>query len=202
MNIDAAIKSLSERRKLFHSEADFQHELAWELKTQNEYLDIRLERPLGKTGIKYIDLFAHDKQNIGIELKYKTKRLEFTIMNENFRLASHAATNLARYDFLKDVQRLEELKKEGLIDIGYAVFLSNVSAYWNGNKNESTLSQDFYISENEEISGTLSWVPGIKVSSVGKDRLSDLNITGNYNSHWENYSEVNNDIFRYLIFEI
>jgi len=55
-----------------------------------------------------IQLSGGDR-SLGIELKYKTRALSLEINGEWFRLKDQAAQDIARYDFIKDLHRLEEL---------------------------------------------------------------------------------------------
>lgn len=44
-DIHTVIKSLSQKRRIFHLESDFQFALAWEIKSLYPECDIRLEVP-------------------------------------------------------------------------------------------------------------------------------------------------------------
>lgn len=64
-------RQLGERRPIFHSEADFQHDLAWEFRAQNLARQLRLERPF-RVGERpaHVDLVAATSSGlVGIELK-------------------------------------------------------------------------------------------------------------------------------------
>jgi len=74
------IKKLSENRPVFHSEFDFQHELAMLIKTEWKPQKIRLEKPINlqdhiQDNKLELDIFLEVAKNekVGIELKYKTK---------------------------------------------------------------------------------------------------------------------------------
>jgi len=73
--ISEAISTLAMHRPLFHSEADFQHALAWELHHRLPDTRIRLELPvLHNHKLLHVDIWiVHEKQTIAIELKYKTR---------------------------------------------------------------------------------------------------------------------------------
>ena len=70
----------------------------------NEYIDIVLDSPDGKTGI---------------ELKYKTTAKDGTLYS------NQGGQNNGKYDFIKDISRLERAKNGKLIAKGYALFLTN-----------------------------------------------------------------------------
>ena len=55
-DVDTVMAKLSSARRLFHSEADFQHAFAWVLHEVNPSLNIRLEVRQDKR--EYVDLFC------------------------------------------------------------------------------------------------------------------------------------------------
>ena len=79
MDIYAAIELLSYKRKIFHSEADFQFALAWEIQELNPTCHVRLEYvPAAIVPTMHIDIFVHQKSEmIPIELKYLKKRIKY-----------------------------------------------------------------------------------------------------------------------------
>ena len=123
--IPDCLSSLSTRRKIFHSEADFQFEYAWELRTQG--IAIRLEVPL--KGVGEVDLFVPSQKEVKtdhiIEFKYKTTKLLCQQGSEAFALKQHGAQPLGRYDVLKDVERIQRSGKPGFV-----IFLTNDPLYW------------------------------------------------------------------------
>lgn len=46
LDIEKCMKSLSEKRPIFHSEADFQFALAWEIQKEYPKANVRLEYPI------------------------------------------------------------------------------------------------------------------------------------------------------------
>ena len=73
IDINAAMNRLSEIRPLFHSEADFQHALAWQLQKQYPDVSVRLQyRSPHLTQRGYVDIWLADgAECVAIELKYK-----------------------------------------------------------------------------------------------------------------------------------
>lgn len=57
-DIEAVLQSLSTVRPVFHSEADFQHALAWALRDGQVVRDVRLDRPHGLERV-YVDIWGH-----------------------------------------------------------------------------------------------------------------------------------------------
>lgn len=186
------LEELSEERPLFHSEADFQYSLAWKIKQEISKCDIRLERPyLSKVGKVELDIFANaDGCKVGLELKYVTREYEKQIGNESYALKTHSASPLRRYDFIKDVQRLENLLLNGDIDIGYAIFLTNDSSY---RANARGQGAAFDISTEIRI-GDHAWDEGTSISSTGKSRKNNIAIRKDYVLNWINYGEFKFDI--------
>jgi hypothetical protein len=81
------LSSLARRRPVFHSEADFQHQLAWEAHMADPTMEVRLEtRP--RRGIRLDLLFSRPERGLftAIEVKYLTARLSSTVAGEEFVL--------------------------------------------------------------------------------------------------------------------
>ncbi len=199
------LKELSVTRPIFHSERDFQHELAWLIHKKGH--SVRLEFPIRHNNKKntYLDILVNPKSKhpIGIELKYKTKKINnFKIGNEKFSLTNHAAVPLGRYDFWFDVFRLETLFKLKIISVGYAIFLTNDSAYWNSAR-KNTNGFNFTMHKRDNVKGILKWNIEPKIKSVGKNRMHNIKLNGNYNLKWNTYSRnFNNVNLNFLILEV
>lgn len=71
-NIMRAIDSIKEKRKVFHSEADFQFALAWEIKRLYPEVDVRLEY-----AYKVDDKIYHIDILVMIEGKFIATRKSF-----------------------------------------------------------------------------------------------------------------------------
>ena len=74
IDFNLLLATLANKRPVFHSEADFQHALAWELQLLYPNVNIRLEyRPPGFDRRNYMDIWVIDEDKaIAVELKYKT----------------------------------------------------------------------------------------------------------------------------------
>jgi hypothetical protein len=128
------LRTLATNRPIFHSEADFQHALAWEIHTAKPAASIRLELPVQIDGSRriHLDLLVEaDKERYVLELKYKSIAMMAQVNGEQFALLNQAAQDFGRYDFLKDVMRLERYVAWAPNSIGYAIFISNNALYWN-----------------------------------------------------------------------
>ncbi|RNJ76908.1 MAG: hypothetical protein EB830_02965 [Nitrosopumilus sp. H13] len=199
-----AMNSLSELRPAFNSEADFQHALAWEIHKRNPDYKIRLEyRPPTINEKIRIDLWIIDSQNNNhaIELKYNTQKVFVRINNEDFDIVENVADDHARYDFLKDVVRIEKFAKINSNTFAYAILLTNVPTHWKDTGNRNVIDADFRIYEDRQIHGVLSWSNSASPGST-KDRESSLDIKEKYIAKWNDYSVVTSSSagkFRYLM---
>jgi hypothetical protein len=64
-----------------------------------------------------------DGRRVAFELKYLLRDLTTTIDDELFSLPNQSAQDTPRYDFAKDVARLEVLTSEGYADDGFSIAL-------------------------------------------------------------------------------
>ena len=129
LDIQKLMADLSIHRPIFHSEADFQHALAWQIHEVMPDCGIRLEFPPFSDKRMYLDIWLSTSR-IAIELKFATRKLECEWNGENFSLRDQSAQDVKRYDFLKDIQRLEQVVMDGNADAGFAVLLTNDHLYW------------------------------------------------------------------------
>ena len=77
----AALSALADERPVFHSEADFQHSLAWTIREQHPVIRPRLERPV-KLGSQrgHVDVWLEERAGeTVIELKYGTRKADFVV---------------------------------------------------------------------------------------------------------------------------
>jgi hypothetical protein len=199
------LNQLAAERPIFHSEADYQHALAWKLHEVYPHSEIRLEyRPVHNEPL-YTDIWLRINANvIAIELKYVTRKLDVVIAGERFVLANHGAQPLRRCDFLKDVVRLERCIDAYRSGRGYVVMLTNESAYWWPTLGRQTTDAAFRIHEGRTLEGAVRWSDAASEGMTRK-RESDLAIRGNYALQWRDYSTIPVDRagrFRYLLIEI
>lgn len=206
-NIMRAIDSIKEKRKVFHSEADFQFALAWEIKRLYPEVDVRLEYAYKVDDkIYHIDILVMiEGKFIPIELKYKTLKKLMIVDDEEFTLRNHGAQDLGKYDFIKDIVRLETLLSEDskFVD-GYAIMLTNDPSYWNGSTRKNTCCAAFDIGNDKEIRGSLKWAEHTSEGTM-KNREKPLVLLGEYKMKWHDYSyfdEKRNGTFKYLAVKV
>lgn len=132
LDIEEMLQHLATTRPLFHSEADFQHALAWSVHKSVPNTVVRLELPFRTdASSEYLDLqFTNGSQSLAVELKYKTRRFPFQHAGESFFLKQQGAQDRGRYDFLADVERLERFVAEKRATAGCAILLTNDPSYW------------------------------------------------------------------------
>ncbi len=164
--------------------------------------EIRLEYPLGESEYCDIVCITHGTK-IGVELKYKTKTHKHVAKDgEVFNLKNHGAQDCCRYDFLKDISRLEKWIQTGHIKHGYAVFLTNDHLYWEQSKDKSTVDEQFRIHDGKNMEGRLCWDKNAS-SGTMKNRETPINLHDTYTMKWEDLPHENADCpFRYLCIPI
>lgn len=205
LDIHDVMTQLAVERPLFHSEADFQHALAWAIHRRMQDADVRLELPhaLPHRAI-HLDLWVrHGDTALAIELKYPTRAFVADIGGEEFALKNHAAQDLLRHDFIKDIQRVEQIVagRDGVT--GYAILLTNDPLIWRRGK-ESSIDAAFHLWEGRTLSGTVGWTERAGAGTT-KGRETPLRLHGTYDLHWRDYSEPDpaHDVrFRYLAVQV
>lgn len=206
IDIPEVMEALARQRKAFHSEADFQHAFAWELHLRQPEASIRLEKPL-RTDTKNLHLdflIEHHDKSVAVELKYKTRSLKLNLDGEDFHLSSHSAQDLGRYDFIKDICRLEEITSAISDCEGWAILLTNDTAYWKTPQNTGTVDAAFRLTEGRILTGNLAWTDQASAGTK-KNRERDLSVTGQHKLTWDDYSTVTSprySAFRYLAVKV
>jgi hypothetical protein len=189
LEVSEILASLAKKRPVFHSEADFQHAIAWEIHHRFPDAAIRLERPVEVNGqFLHVDVWIiRGTEHIGIELKYKTRDLSVDLSGERFRLRGQSAQDIGRYDFVKDIQRLEQLAAATRDFAGYAILLTNDSAYWADPAKHATIDASFRINNGRLLKGTLAWGANAGVGTM-KNREGPLMLRDQYVVRWTDYS--------------
>jgi len=205
VRMDQVLSRLAEQRPIFHSEADFQHGLAWQVRCMNPDSQIRLEtRPT--RGVRLDLLVCVDGVRIAVELKYLVAGFTGVVAGERYELPSQAAQDISRHDVVKDVVRLERLVAEGWADVGWSVTLTNDSCYWRPGRKPEPIDASFRLHEGRSLSGTLGWAPHAGTGTTHK-RDVPLLLAGTYVCRWRDYSTVADSrgreaAFRYLCFAV
>jgi hypothetical protein len=202
LKLDKVLYTLARSRPVFHSEADFQHALAWEIHTLMPSASIRLEAPAPDKRIRLDLLVAFDAERYAIELKYKTKAMTAKVADEQFSLRNAAAQDVGRYDFWKDVARLEQCVESTASSLGYAVFLSNDPLYWI-ERQRANLSEEFSIHQGRKVpcGVGMRWAERAAPGGI-KGREKPMVCNSSYACSWKDYSTVGGKVFKYLLLAI
>jgi hypothetical protein len=205
LDLDRLLERLAVARPIFHSEADFQHALAWQIQVDNPAARIRLEtRP--KRGV-HLDVFVHlASERVAIELKYLAARFEGVVAGEVFDLPNQGAQDISRHDVVKDLVRVERLLAEGLADSGWVIALSNDSSYWRPGTKSDPIDAMFRVHEGRSFSGVLHWSSRAGAGTT-RGRDQPLTLQSVYTCGWRDYSTVTSAAgravpFRHLSFAV
>jgi hypothetical protein len=203
LDIRPIMEKLAERRPVFHSEADFQHELAWELRECIPDCEVRLERPIIGAFRGAVDIvILWQGVQYGLELKYLTRKLDIIHNSEPFNLKAHGATDLRRYDICKDIWRLENFNS-AYGGRSMVVVLTNEAAYWKSPQHDRHFDAAFRVFEGRSLSGILGW-DNAASSGTTKGRTSEISLRSEYQLFWQDYSDLGNTAgrFKYLLIEV
>jgi len=193
---------------VFHSEADFQHALAWQIQRSNPAAQVRLEVRFDyPDGPAYLDLLVRDKGcQLAIELKYLTCSLSAEVLGEKFSLKQQGAHDVIGYDCVRDVVRIERFVAHNPGARGYVIILTNEGIYWRAPAaGRGSFARDaFRIHEGHVLEGLLCWNekagPGTR-----RGREDPHHLKGSYSLNWRSYSEFagqKNGTFKYLLIPI
>ena len=203
-DVNKLIEDLARERPVFHSEADFQHALALHINKVVLNASVRLEYKPDREKREYIDLWLPSRE-VAVELKYLTRGLDFDHKCERFSLRDQGAQDTRRYDFLKDIQRLEQLSASKRTDVqaGLAILLTNDHLYWDPPTRETNDAQ-FRLHAARTIKGKMEWSPETSPGTK-KGREAPICLRDPYDLKWQEYSEVGDGAsrrFRYLAIHV
>jgi len=183
--VATVIEELRRRRPVFHSEADFQHAFGQAVHSLAPDVEIRLE--VRQENAEYLDLLCFGRSGrTAIEFKYVTAGWQGNdgLTDEVFRLRHHSATDLARRNFVFDIERLERFCASRAGTNGFAILLSNDASLWSRPRSERpTRDREFRIHEGRELSGTLRWAEGAFEANARQ-------LLGTYVTNWTDYTAV------------
>lgn len=206
MDVLLPLSKLRNKRKLFHSEADFQFALAWEIQLLYPGAGVRLEYCPAAAPSMHIDIIVEYEGNAyPIELKYKTLKTEIAVENERYSLKSHGAQDIGKYDFLADIQRIEYLSRRlPAFHQGFAIWLTNDPLYWSRPSRENTIAPAFSLHQGASKQGVMAWAAHAGPGTT-KGRTDAIRLTGQYWIQWQEYSRIGsgrNGCFQYAVIRI
>jgi hypothetical protein len=200
-SIKQEMKKLAQKHPFFYSKEAFKNALKHQL--QEKFRVIENKDFHGCV----VDLWVEDpysEQCYAIYLMNKLGRLTTHLENRLIELKNHGAQDIGRYDFLKQVEKLEKITTGSDNIKGIAILLTNDHLYWSEPTRANTVDSYFRIHENRILTGELKWMEHASAGTT-KDRENPLVIKGTYKLQWKHYSTVSNKRhgeFRYLAVHI
>lgn len=183
-------------------------------------VDVVEETVLFRHSRIYVDLWL-PRLGMAIELKYRTRGLECLERSsdldppcERFSLADQNAQDHGRYDFLRDMTRLEWVVADRPdAGRGMAVLLTNDPLYWcpPDPKKPETFDASFRLHEPPKgkprcLPKTMEWAKGVGGAKKGKE--CPIVLGDSYTLDWQDYPLVEKPenakyrAFRYLAVEV
>jgi hypothetical protein len=200
--VERALGRLAQRRPVFHSEADLQLALAWQLQLADTDMRIRLEHRMATTPRVELDLLLElGGRRLAVELKYPRAALSMELDDEAYDLRLGAA-DVESYAVIKDIWRLERLVLEGLADEGCVIVVSNNRVLWQpGTPGREALWDAFRLTDGTTLAGRREWRPTDK-----KWPGEPIELSGRYELVWRAFATVEAGVgareFRYLILHV
>lgn len=192
--IRTAMGDLAKTRPVFHSEADFQHALAWAL--QDAGCAVRLEVPWrGDPPIPRIAIVvSKDGERAALQLEYWQKSASLVHEEEAFELVTEAAQDVVRYDFWKDVSRVERLVAGGDFGFGCVLVLTNDPSYWRPTR-PGGIDEVFRIFEDHPPRRSMAW--SRLDTGTSKGRKGTITLQADRRCEWSDYAKVGGQQLRW-----
>lgn len=196
------MRELAQVRPIFHSEADFQHELGCLIRSKGRR--VRLERPF-KTPLKF-ELDLEVDGEIAIELKYKKALLKYTSDTELFDLSSAGAYPDNRFKIINDAKRVRDLVDQMFHSKGFTIFLTNDKEYWCSDA-KKTIAEQFDLTEGRKFTKGTSLS---LVDANAKNPKQQIDIRFEDIIRWQDYKndtnkeleKLNNGLFRFFVIDV
>jgi hypothetical protein len=194
--IAAIVKSID---SVFSSQIDLRDKLAARLQTEG--YRVMVNRDFGKAKV---DIWAEQGDaRLAVEVRYKTALLKTIFNGSHIHLKNQSAQDISRYDFLKDIAKLESIVLQRPGTKGYAVLITNDRNYWQKPARMSPVDEDFRIHQGRIIQGQLSW--NNASGGTTENREETIGLQGQYLLNWEPYMTLGtgkNEFFQMLIVEV
>lgn len=204
---------IRQQQELMFNELDFQIQLALYLRGSGRYDDVDVEYSLPRDAMPGYDwnsnlridlVVSRNGEYCPVELKYPTRKVTRRITRfgedvpEAVVMKNQGAQDIVRYNFWKDVRRLEVLRgRFESVSGGVAVMMTNDMSYTRPVRDESTCAP-FSTAEGHEVGGgTVDW---LGEPTVRKDH-PPFTLEGRYAAHWEE-TKIDNIEFKYTIVTI
>ena len=201
------LQDLAANRPVFEDKRDFQQALAGAVQEHLDTASVQIRFAIYANGQPdhKVDIWvAHSGRSLAAEVHYRTDALVAEHAHRAFTLRAQKAQDYGRYDFLKDVERLEKITS-CIPDLeGWVILLTNDHLYWEEKKKQYSIDQQFHVHEGRRLSGELRWGPTAGKGSTRR-REEPIVLEYEYCAKWENYSHVNDQrsgTFRYLALRV
>lgn len=212
---------------LFSNESDLQLRLSCYLKHCGHYNNVEVEYYVPYTELKqnnssltkanfpwqsdlYIDIVVEkDGKFVPIELKYPTKgfwkptnRFGVGVKTKVPMLKNQGAQDIVRYNYWKDVRRIEALKKAYAETIvgGLAIMVTNDLYYKNSPTVSNVSYAHFSVKDGRVVKQpqdrNMSWLNGVKVAK----NHPNFHVDSTYGLHWKTMKNMAD--FSYLILDV
>ncbi|MCW5941836.1 MAG: hypothetical protein KIS66_06375 [Fimbriimonadaceae bacterium] len=193
--LDDALVSLAARRPGFHSEADFQFDLAWRHRILRQDIEAASKCPCPALRERRSSTCSSATAPPEPRSRSSTGKCPLAVTHggEDYRLKDAVAHDINRYDFVKDLQRTEELLAIGHVDQAYALALTNQPKYWEPRFARGRVDEAFRIEEGELVQGELAWAPN--TGGTAKGREAPIVLKRAYRMAWRDFSHLPNERF-------
>lgn len=190
------VRFIEQQAELLFNEFDFQMQLALALRASGKYDDVDAEYFLPNSVVEgydwdsnmYLDIVvSRDGEFVPVELKYCTRSVRCDILRFNELLQdveimrNQGAQDNRRYDFWKDVRRVELVKKLfPAVKNGLAVFLTNDPAYTRSPRPGSSNAPFSMATEHIVGGGTMDWIGNPST----RNQHMPFKLEGSYRNDW------------------
>lgn len=212
--VAADIRSfIGQQQELLFNELDFQIQLALYLRASGRYDDVDVEYSLPQSALPEYDwksnlrvdlVVSRNGEYCPVELKLPTRRVTKTILRfgemvpEAIVMKNQGAQDIVRYNFWKDVRRVEVLRSRfEAIKGGIAVIMTNDPSYVRPVHPQSACAP-FSTAEGMVVGpGAIDWqnMPSVRVNH------KPFSLDGKYAIHWDK-TTIDDIEFNYCILTI
>ncbi|MCU6796824.1 hypothetical protein OB236_32335 [Paenibacillus sp. WQ 127069] len=156
-------------------------------------------------GTDKIDIWAvKGNESIAIEIRYKTSLLQTMYRGQYVHLKNQGAQDISRYDFVKDLSKVERVVLSRPNVKGYALLITNDQLYWQIPKKHNSVDAAFHVYDGNTVCGICSW-KDVASSGTILGREEPIHFSGSYQLRWQPYLSLGsnkNECFQALLIEV
>lgn len=211
IDVRSALKALAKERPLFHSGHDFKFALAWKIKELYPDAIVRLERPVEVYDQSlHVDILAVLRGHaVAIEAKYRKCGLTARVRDELFVLWNQAAHDALRYEYIKDIARLESITAVHPNVVGYAILLTNDRSYWTAPARANSAGARYRLNERVSLPESFEQETPPRAGTT-PEHATPIVLKNQYTMYWKDYCAIPEKAilrgkqarFRYLLSEV